>query len=70
MFKENDIVQIIDATHPWYPALMIVEEVKVWGVQAYCLIPQSNSEHNLACMYNRLTNNQIMKVGHAEVVRE
>ena len=68
MFEENDIVQIIDEAHPWYPALLVVDEVKSWGVQAYCHVPQSNIENETAQAYNRLKNEQIVKVGHAEVV--
>jgi len=68
MFEENDIIQIVDANHPWYPSLLVVDKVKSWGVQAYCYVPQSNSENQTSQAYNRLNNNQIVKVGHAEIV--
>lgn len=68
MFEEHDIVQIVDEKHPWYPSLLIVSEVKTWGVQAYCLIPQSNGENQTVQAYNRLKNEQVEKVGEAIVV--
>ena len=68
MFEEQDIVQIVDEKHPWYPALLIVSEVKTWGVQAYCLIPQSNVENQTVQAYNRIKNEQVAKVGKAVVV--
>lgn len=34
------IIQITDETHHWYPALLIVDEVKSWGVQAYAIVPE------------------------------
>lgn len=68
MFGEHDIVQIVDEKHPWYPSLLIVSEVKIWGVQVYCLIPQSNAENQTVQAYNRLKNEQVKKVGEAIVV--
>ena len=41
--REDDIVQITDEEHHWYPCLLIVDEVKPWGVVAYVLYP-TNSE--------------------------
>ncbi len=39
---KNDIIQITDESHPWFPALLIVDEERGWGVLATCLIPASN----------------------------
>jgi hypothetical protein len=67
----GDIVQIVDEKHPWYPCLLIVSEVKSWGVQACTLIPKSNdSSEGPGEAYNRLPFEQIAIVGHAEVWHE
>lgn len=71
MFSTGDIVQIIDETHPWFPALLIVDEVKSWGVRAYLHIPESNVES--ACCskeYNRLDNEQIKRVGTVAILEK
>ena len=71
MFSTGDIVQIIEEKHPWFPCLLIVSEVKSWGVQAYALIPSANDGSSPpGSAYNRLTNEQIKKVGTAEVLAE
>ncbi len=38
-----DLVQIIDAQHKWFPTVVVVSEVKSWGVQGFCFWP-SNTE--------------------------
>ena len=70
MFEKDDVIQIVDKTHPWFPSLLIVDEVKSWGVQAYSLIPNSNIEHNVSQAFNRLNNDQIAKVGKASITLE
>lgn len=66
--KPGDIVQITDEEHPWYPALLIVDEVKSWGVQAACLMPQSNgSPSECGQAFNRLRFAEIEIVGAARV---
>jgi len=66
--KKGDIVQIEDAKHPWYPALLIVDEVKHWGVQACCFIPESNTEGQCGQAWNRLTYGSFEKVGEAGIL--
>lgn len=64
----GDIVQITDEKHPWYPALLIVDEVRNWGVIAYIIIPKSNDGTEPAPVaYNRLPYNQIARVGEATI---
>lgn len=67
--EPHDIVQITDETHPWYPALLIVGEVKPWGVQACALIPASNAAPK-SCnqAWNRLKTGSFERVGRAVVV--
>lgn len=60
----GDIVQIVDEDHAWFPCLLIVSEVKSWGVQAYALIPKSNDgSERTGEAYNRLKDDQIQRVG-------
>lgn len=67
-FENGDIVQITDESHPWFPCLLIVDEVKNWGVQAYAIVPKSNDNSELpAQAFNRLSFDIIEKVGHASV---
>ena len=69
--QADDIVQITDRSHAWFPCLLIVSEVKAWGVQAYVLIPQSNDSSELPSRaFNRLPFDKIEKVGSALVVSE
>ena len=65
--EKDDIVQIIDAKHPWFPCLLIVDEVKSWGVQAACLIPNSNTKNDVRRAFNRLKTEQVEVVGEAVI---
>lgn len=69
--NRGDIIQITDATHPWYPCLLIVDEVKAWGVQAYVTIPESNDGSKAPSLaHNRIKDGQFEKVGTAVIVTE
>ena len=71
--KEGDVIQITEPSHPWYPALLIVDEVKTWGVQAGCIGIVSNSNADAASTstaYNRLKNGDFEVVGSAILVPE
>lgn len=66
--KAGDIVQIVNEKHPWFPCLLIVDEVKSWGVQAYTLVPRSNDgSESVGRAYNRLKSEDIEKVGVASI---
>lgn len=66
--EKDDIVQIVDQDHAWFPALLIVDEVKSWGVQAFVIIPNSNDgSEPISQAYNRLPFNKIEKVGKANI---
>ncbi len=69
--EKGDIVQIVDKKHAWYPAILIVDEVKNWGVQAWALIPGSNDgSEPVGKAYNRLPFNVIQLVGTANIIPE
>ncbi len=64
----GNIIQITDEAHSWYPALLIVDEVKSWGVQAYVIIPKTNDGSEApALAYNRLEYGCFDMVGVAQV---
>lgn len=66
--EPGDIVQITNPLHPWYPCLLVVDEVKSWGVQAYVSIPRSNSNRDVGDAYNTLVSTDFEIVGVAQVV--
>ncbi len=62
----GDIVQIVNAQHAWYPCVLIVDEVKIWGVQAYVIHPLSNQgSGNIAIAPIRLKMEDVQKVGES-----
>lgn len=66
--KTNDIVQITDEKHHWFPALIIVSEPKSWGVQGYLHVVNNDPAEPNGQAYIRLDAAQYEKVGHAIVV--
>ena len=62
--KKNDIVQITDENDNWYPCLLIVDEVKSWGIQGYLTIPGPDKGN----AYYRVSNGKFEKVGKANIV--
>lgn len=65
--QKGDIIQITDQGNKWFPCLLIVDEVKSWGVQAYITMPRKDGEP-LGNAYYRLQNGQFEKVGSAAIV--
>lgn len=49
----HDVIQITDPKHHWFPCLLIVTEVRSWGVVALCLIP-NNGRKPTGTAYVRL----------------
>ncbi len=66
-FEVNDIVQIVDESHHWFPALIVVSEPKSFGLQGYLHVVSNGEEPN-GQAYIRLNTEQVVKVGRAEVV--
>ena len=59
----GDIVQIIDEKNPWFPCLLIVTEVKKWGIQGYVKTPK----HDGLAFY-RVVYGSFKTVGRAFIV--
>jgi hypothetical protein len=56
--KVNDIVQVVP-THKWAGCLIVVSEIKSWGIQGYVQMPLQGQA------YIRLKFEEIEKVGEA-----
>lgn len=63
--KKGDIIQITDKSDKWFPCLLVVSEVKSWGVQGYVTIPHSESVGNA---YYRIEKGKYEVVGFAVIV--
>ena len=65
----DDIVQITDEKHAWFPALIVVTERREWGVIGFAYMPVRNDKpHSCERAYNRLMNGTFEKVGTAVIV--
>ena len=67
--REGDIVQITAEGHHWFPALVIVTELKGWGAMGYCLIIDNSDQPN-GQAYILLKNEEYEPVGRALIVSE
>jgi hypothetical protein len=65
--ERGDIIQVTDETNRWYACLLVVDEVKPWGVQAYITIPTNDDEPNGNAFY-RIENGKFEKVGKAAMI--
>jgi hypothetical protein len=65
--KPGDIVQITDRGHAWFLALIVVDKVKPWGIQGYCIVPVINapSPDSVRLAHTRLGAHQFETVGAA-----
>lgn len=61
------IVQIIDPYHHWYPSLIIVSDVKSWGIEGYVTLPDNNQKPK-GNAYIRLERGTYEVVGKATVI--
>lgn len=66
MVSKNDVIQVnMNAVNvSWIGCLMIVDEVKDWGVQAYLHVPMQGNA------YLRLRHNEYEVIGRAAFVRK
>lgn len=63
----NQIIQITDPAHHWYPALAVIDDVKEWGVRAYVWVV-TNTSNQSGQAYIRLKNEVFEVVGQAAIV--
>ena len=68
MLKIHDIVQITDKDHHWFPALVIVTEVKSFGCQGFMTVVRNNDTDTQNWpAYIRLRSESYEIVGHAVI---
>ena len=61
------IVQITNEQHHWFPCLIIVDEVKSWGIQGFITIPNNSKEEANGNAFIRLKNEDFEVVGKANI---
>ena len=59
--KKGDIIQITNPENKFYSCLLIVDEVKSWGVQAYMTVPKKDDNP-----FTRVENGSFEVVGKAK----
>jgi hypothetical protein len=60
---EYDLIQVNeDGPENWFRCILIVDEVKPWGVQAYAIIPQASDKAS-ADAFMRLSWNEFDTLG-------
>ena len=69
MVEKGDIIQITNQEHDWYPALLIVDEPKSFGCQAYAIHLEGRGRSN-GVAYNRLNAEDYQRVGRAVIDTE
>jgi hypothetical protein len=67
--SKGDIVQIVNDKHRWFPCLIIVNEIKSFGIQGYITLPTNDKESN-GNAFTRLNSEDITKVGYADTFLE
>jgi hypothetical protein len=65
----TDIVQITDSKHHWFPTLIVVTELKGWGVMGYHVLVNNDPDTTNGLAFIRLKSDEFMVVGRAEMYR-
>jgi len=63
--SKYDLIQITNKEHKWFPAILIVDEVKSFGCQAYIITPDAEGVHEF---YIRLETDDYQKVGRSVII--
>lgn len=53
LVEVGDLVQITNRDHDWYRCILVVDQVKSWGIQAGMQLPPG--VHEVACMPDNTT---------------
>jgi len=64
MVKQHSIVQVTNKDNEWFPCLVIVSELKSFGIQGYTSIPKGGDA------YIRLKKEDYEYVGEAAIVSD
>lgn len=63
---KGDVIQITNKDNKWYPCLLVIDEVKSWGVQAYAFMPSQDGKTQRA--FYRIKNGEFENIGIAKVI--
>lgn len=63
----GDIVQITNDQHHWYPCILVVSELKSFGIQGFVFMP-SNDGSGTGEAYIRLRHGEFERVGAAVIM--
>ena len=66
MVKVGSVIQVKETVPAWGGCLMIVQEVKDWGVQCYMRLPA----REMQTTYLRLNHSEYYLIGSAELVED
>lgn len=61
---KGNIIQITNPKNPWYTCILVVDEVKSWGVQGYVTIPLQGDA------FYKVKNEDFVVVGIAKLIME
>jgi hypothetical protein len=60
----NDLIQVNEDGPPhWFRCILVIDEVKSWGVQAFCTIPGSRDRGTSGDAYMRLSFGEFDRLG-------
>lgn len=59
--ENGDLVQITNEENPWFPCVLVVSELKSWGIQGYVTIPLKGDA------YYRVKTGEFELVGKAKI---
>lgn len=65
--QKGDVVQITNDDHHWFACLIVVTEVRSWGVIGYAMLPTNDDKPN-GTAYIRLKNDDFQVIGMASLV--
>lgn len=68
VLEAGDIIQIVNSSHHWYPALLVVDEVLDYRVRAYLHIPSNDGPNSVA--YINLDHSDFLYVGSVLIMRK
>lgn len=66
--EPGDIIQITNPANKWFPCLLVVDEPKSFGAQAYAWMPQASGQSGQA--YYRLNSDEFELVGKAVILTD
>lgn len=58
----GDLVQITDENHRWYPTVIVVDEIKTFGIQGFAFMP-TNDGSGTGQAYIRLRTGEFESLG-------